>query len=74
MRRLSRLKAKVASSTKRGAIVSAKVLDVAIDRATVRIARNGARLTMIPVIGNVEAGDEVFVDYSSGTPLVKAAS
>ncbi len=67
-----RLKKRVRSSSRTSNTAKAKVIDVAINRATVRLGGNGPKLTMIPTLVAVQVGQDVTVDYSTGAPLVKA--
>jgi len=57
----------------RGATVRAIVESRALGYATVRLVRNGARLTNLPAMGqNIKPGDTVIVDYSGeGRPIVR---
>jgi hypothetical protein len=71
VRKKRKLRARVKSSVRRTNAKTATVIDVAINRATVKLA-NGATLTMLPVAGSVSVGDSVIVDYSGPAPLVKA--
>ncbi len=67
-----KLKKRVRSTSRTSNTAKAKVIDVAINRVTVRLGGNGPKLTMIPTSISVKRGDGVIVDYSSGEPLVKA--
>jgi hypothetical protein len=68
-----RLRSKVRQVSRGKSTSQAKVVDVAPNRATVRLGGNGATLTMIPTAIAVKVGVWVIVDYSSGSPLVKAS-
>jgi hypothetical protein len=72
MRRKRKLRSRVKASVRSTNAKNATVIDVAINRATVRLA-NGAILTMLPTAGSVSVGDKVIVDYSGPAPLVKAS-
>ena len=68
-----RLKARVINTNRRATQKRATVIDVAPNRATVRLAGRGAVLTMLSIAGgSVKVGDRVMVDYSGERPLVKA--
>jgi hypothetical protein len=56
---------------RRGTEDYAVVEGVGVDTATVRLTIGGKRLTNLPVISTVEAGDQVIVDYSTGKPYVR---
>ena len=57
----------------KGAWTWATVESTALGKATVRLAKNGARLTNLPILGEgVSVGQRVVVDYSAeGTPIVR---
>lgn len=55
-----------------GSYTYATVESVGINRATVLLKENGARLTNLQVAGSrVKVGDTVMVDYSSGKPVIR---
>ena len=63
------IKKLVRKSFYQGVYVYAQVEAVHNGRATVRLAKNGARLTNLTVIGALpKVGDKVIVDYAAGTP------
>ena len=70
---MSRLRGRVRRTKTSGSKIYATVESVSLGEATVRLARNGARLTNLPVHGVLpRVGDRVIVDYSSeGKPYVR---
>ena len=70
----SKLSGSVRGAIRRGNSVRAVVEGSYLGYATVRLSENGSRLTNLSTLGgNVEEGDEVFVDYRAGVaPTVRA--
>lgn len=68
-----RTRSLIKDTASRGATVLATVESVALGHATVRLVRNGARLTNLPVLGStIKPADKVIVDYSGeGRPIVR---
>jgi hypothetical protein len=63
------LRRPIRQTQKSGVYVKAVVEDISLGYATVRLARNGARMTRLPVLGGaVSVGETVVVDYSAGVP------
>ena len=59
----------IRQTQKSGAYANAVVEEISLGYATVRLAKNGARLTRLPVLGGaVSEGENVIVDWSAGVP------
>ena len=71
---LSRLGERLRATVRKGNSVRARVESANLGYATVRLSEGGSRLTNLSTLGgNVEAGEEVYVDYRAGVaPTVRA--
>lgn len=68
---MSTLRRPFRESIKQGTILLATVEAYKMGLATVRLAKTGARLTNLNVLGGtIHVGDTVIVDYTSGKPYV----
>ena len=68
------LRSKISSLSK-GKRIKATVVEVNNNLASVRIGSNGQVLQGLNIIGGqIAAGDSVYVNYSSGTPVIEAYS
>lgn len=61
----------IRSNVKTGTSVAAKVVDVFVGRASVRLVQNGALIRNLEVVGGpVKIGDSVKVDFTTARPTV----